>query len=243
MYTLFISDLHLDPGHPELTAIFLNFLNTQARQADALYILGDFFEVWLGDDDQNAFTATLSHALKALTQSGVPVYLMAGNRDFLLGQGFAQPSGCQLLADPTVIDLYGTPTLLMHGDILCAQDTDYLRFRRFVRNPVIQWLFLSLPLFIRRKIAAYLRKQSSLKTDSNYLRISDATEAAIQQAIRDHQAELLIHGHTHRPCLELHYANLPFKRIVLSDWGGWGNALIYQPDQLYRLVYFSGQLA
>jgi len=238
MYTLFISDLHLDVSRPELTAIFLHLLATQAKQADALYILGDFFEIWLGDDVQSDFTQTISNALKALIDSGVPVYLMHGNRDFLIGQHFASQSGCQLLPDPTVINLYGTPVLLMHGDTLCWKDTQYQRFRRIARNPLYQRLFLALPLFIRRSIGQYLRSQSSHKACSATLKLSDATEDAITQALQINQTKLLIHGHTHRPSIHLNFPSPAFQKVVLSDWENQGNALIYSSDHTYRLTYF-----
>lgn len=238
MYTLFISDLHLDPSRPELTNIFLRFLATQAKQADALYILGDFFEMWLGDDIQSSFTKVICDALKALTKNGVPVYLMHGNRDFLLGQQFLSQSGCRLLNDPAVINLYGTPTLLMHGDTLCWQDTDYLRFRRIARNVLYQCIFLSLPLFLRRLIGRHLRRQSSQKSTPAMIQLSDAASEAIAQAVAEHQAKLLIHGHTHRPGIQLQLSSMSFTRIVLSDWETQGNALIYFSDNTYQLTFF-----
>ncbi len=238
MYTLFISDLHLAPTHPELINFFLSFLQSKTKQADALYILGDFFEVWVGDDDKSEFAQTIIAALKSLTSRGLPVYFMHGNRDFLIGSQFLAETGCQLLADPSLIDLYGVPTLLMHGDTLCTQDMAYLRFREKARNPFYQRLFLSLPLFIRNRIARYLRNKSSQQTNIEYLNLSDAAPTAILEVIQQYQAEQLIHGHTHRPCIQTYYGIPPWKRIVLSDWHAQGNALICFPDKTQRLLYF-----
>ena len=133
--TLFISDLHLDPDRPEITGLFLDFLGKQARGSDALYILGDLFEAWIGDDDDSPMNRRVSEAIHSLVEHGTPVFLMHGNRDFLVGGTFEQNSGCSLIDDPTRIDLYGTPTLLMHGDTLCTDDREYMAFREMVRNP------------------------------------------------------------------------------------------------------------
>src|SRR3989338_620425 len=156
---LFISDLHLQATEPQIAELFLQFLQQQASQAQALYILGDFFETWSGDDDQTSFHQTIQLALKTLT-THVPVYIMHGNRDFLLGERFMATTGCQLLADPTKIQLFGVPTLLMHGDTLCTADIRYQRFRRLVRQNWLQKLFLLLPLSLRRGVAKRLRASS-----------------------------------------------------------------------------------
>lgn len=229
MTTLFISDLHLDAKQPEMTAIFLNFLQKHASQAEALYILGDFFEVWIGDDYETELSRKISTALHAVTQKGIPIYIMHGNRDFLLGTEFMRATGCQLLPDPTVIDLYGRPTLLMHGDTLCIDDHAYQRFRQQVRDPVKQSIFLQLPLTLRRGIARFLRWQSQRKGKQDYI---DANSAEIKRVMLAHNVDFLIHGHTHRPCIQ--YFELEEKsalRIVLSDWDNkQGSVLVCEPQ-------------
>jgi UDP-2,3-diacylglucosamine hydrolase len=236
-YTLFISDLHLDASQPKKIQLFLDFLEQQAAKADALYILGDFFEVWIGDDATSSFHKNIIAALKKLTQAQVPVYIMHGNRDFLLGGRFLQNTGCQLLADPTLINLYGTPTLLMHGDTLCLSDTSYLRFRRWARHPFYQKAYLALPLSWRQHIANKLRKKSQQRAQkSNYLYI-DADENEAMRMMLAYHAQLLIHGHTHRPSIQYflldgHFAN----RIVLSDWEETGNVLVCDSSGVRRLL-------
>jgi UDP-2,3-diacylglucosamine hydrolase len=231
--TLFISDLHLEESRPEITELFLHFLREQASKADALYILGDFFEVWIGDDHDAPLHQRIIAVLRNLTDSGIPVYLMQGNRDFLLGEQFAKASGCRLLTEPCLIDLYGTRTLLMHGDTLCTEDIRYLKFRSFVRNPFFQKLFLSLPLRWRKKIAQYLRKASEQHTGQAAKNILDTTPAEVERVMEHHQATLLIHGHTHRPSIEFFSNNK--KRIVLSDWDKTGHVLICSPDGELRM--------
>jgi UDP-2,3-diacylglucosamine hydrolase len=248
-HTLFISDLHLEPAHPGITHLFLSFLQNQAAHADALYILGDLFAAWLGDDDSSEFNQEMMTALRALTAKGVPVYFMHGNRDFLIGKKFLQQSGCRLLTDPTVIDLYGTPVLLMHGDTLCTEDKMYLRYRYFARNIFLQKIFLSLPLSYRKKIANYLRSEPQsqnvgatggrpLENTNEYGRAPlaptnmDAVQSEIDRVMQQHNVQLLIHGHTHRPAI---YTN----RIVLSDWhDDKGNVLVCAPDGARHLEYF-----
>jgi len=237
MTTLFISDLHLDPTHPEMVQVFLNFLQNQATNADALYILGDFFEVWIGDDVRSDFTDSIITALKTVTEKGIPVYIMHGNRDFLLGKKFMQRSGCQLIDDPTLINLYGQPTLLMHGDTLCTDDKPYLQYRSKVRNPARQRIFLSFPLWLRKNLARMLRYFSQRRAKQNNFVFIDANFAEIKRVMLEHKVELLIHGHTHRP--SIHYFNLAGKwveRIVLSDWEKQGNVLVCQPDGEQRLL-------
>lgn len=236
MHTLFISDLHLDPTTPETTAIFLRLLHDQAQQADAIYILGDFFETWIGDDATTPFMQTIISALRTVTQSGTPIYFMHGNRDFLIGNKFTQQSGCQLLPDPTIIDLYGTPTLIMHGDTLCTDDEAYLRFRQYARNPCYQRIFLSLPLIMRRFIANFLRKRSQRHIDMSSAIIMDANATEIQRITQQYATPLLIHGHTHRPSIQLSYGNTQLCRIVLSDWHKQGNMLICRADGIRRLL-------
>ncbi len=240
MTTLFISDLHLEPKRPAITQLFLNFLQTQATQAHALYILGDFFEAWVGDDNQSELILSVKSALKKLTQSKVPVYFMHGNRDLLIGQQFMQQTGCQLLSDPTVIDLYGIPTLLMHGDTLCIDDLAYMQFRAQVHKTSYQRMFLSLPLFIRKGIARILRTLSERRSSRNKQTFIDANLDEIKRLMEYYQVQLLIHGHTHRPSIQ--YFGLAQHlacRIVLSDWEESGNVLVCEPNGERRLVNLS----
>lgn len=241
MTTLFISDLHLEPKHPEMAALFLDFLAKQASQAEALYILGDFFEVWVGDDDKSEFNKKIITALKKLTDSGVPVFIMHGNRDFLLGEKFLQETGCQFLADPTVIDLYGQRTLLMHGDTLCIDDKDYQKFRAKVRNANYQQFYLSLPLIIRKAIARLLRLLSQFKARKNNYNFIDANFNEIKSLMKKYNTQLLIHGHTHRPSIQYFKLNEKSNascRIVLSDWETNGNVLVCEAKGEWRLGYF-----
>ena len=237
--TLFISDLHLDPEHPTITALFLEFLETRAPGADALYILGDLFEVWIGDDDTGLMNGAVTRGLHACAAGGTPVYVMHGNRDFLLGQQFAAQAGCTLLDDPACIDLYGTPTLLMHGDLLCTDDTEYMAFRDMVRNPQWQAELLAKPLNERRQIAAGMRQCSREQTGGKPEAIMDVNPQAVQQAMSGHGVQRLIHGHTHRPAIHaLTVAGKPAQRIVLGDWFEQGSVLVCRPGgcELQTLV-------
>jgi len=227
MATLFISDLHLDTRRPAIVALFLDFLQRQAREAEALYILGDLFEVWIGDDDDAELGSTVAQALRNLTQQGVPVYLMHGNRDFLIGQRFAAASGVKLLPETLVIDLYGTPTLLMHGDTLCTDDVKYQTFRAQVRSSRWQAQMLARSLEERRLFGQQLRQESQQAIADKSPEITDVNPQAviaIMQALAVYQ---LIHGHTHRPAV--HSLEIDQKsacRIVLGDWYGQGSTLI-----------------
>ena len=220
----FISDLHLDPQRPDVVEGFLAYLQTQAQNADALYILGDFFEAWIGDDFSNTFTQIIIKALKKYSDRNIPVYFMHGNRDFLIGKQFTDQTGSELLTDPSVIDLYGKKALLMHGDTLCTGDTEYLNFRQMVRNPDWQKVFLEKSLQERLTIAQNLREVSKEKTDEKKNEIMDVTQSTVEQVMAKHQVNLLIHGHTHRPAKhELMVSGSHAERIVLGDWGvkGW----------------------
>lgn len=220
MTTLFISDLHLDGSRPEITKLFLEFLEREAAKASALYILGDFFEVWIGDDDDDPHHGQVMTALKALADKGVPVHLMHGNRDFLMGRTFAERAGVQLLTDPTVIDLGGSPTLLMHGDTLCTEDVGYQRVRRFMRNGLVQGIYLALPLSLRRRIAAYARDRSRSDTAAKPEYIMDVNQQAVESVMAKHGVARLIHGHTHRPAVHRFKSadGEAMERIVLGDW-------------------------
>ena len=232
MPALFISDLHLDETRPHIVELFTAFLATDARNADALYILGDLFESWVGDDDDSALAERAAAATLGLRESGVPVYFMHGNRDFLLGEDYARRAGMTLLADPTIIELGSEPTLLMHGDTLCTDDIDYQKFRTRVRNPQWQTQFLAKSLAERRAFAAQARGESRKQTAMKAAEIMDVNPAAVESAMREHGVRRLIHGHTHRPAT--HRLDLDGKaaeRIVLGDW--------YEQSSVLRVDYES----
>jgi UDP-2,3-diacylglucosamine hydrolase len=224
MHTLFISDLHLHESRPQVTRAFFHFLYTHAIHAEALYILGDFFDAWIGDDDNSELLQDVASGLHKLSELGVAIYFMHGNRDFLLGKAYASKAGLSLIDDGTVIDLYGTPTLLMHGDTLCTDDVDYQQFRTMVRNPQWQQQILAQPLAARRALATQLREKSqsmnSLKADD----IMDVSTTEVVAQMENAGVTRMIHGHTHRPARhQLVVAGKPAERIVLGDWHdtGW----------------------
>jgi len=223
---LFISDLHLDPERPAVTALFLGFLATRARAADALYILGDLFEAWIGDDDEMPLNLEVIRGIRACVAAGTPVYVMHGNRDFLLGERFAVQSHASLLPDPACIELYGTPTLLMHGDLLCTDDTEYLKFRKMVRDGSWQSELLAKPLAVRREMAAEMRRESRETNAGKPESIMDVNPAAVRDIMTQHGVTRLIHGHTHRPGVhELQVGGQPARRYVLGDWYAQGSLL------------------
>lgn len=238
MATLFISDLHLDPSRPAITMQFLNFLRTQARQAEALYILGDLFEAWIGDDEDSELAKAVRVGLRELSDAGVPVYLMRGNRDFLLGPAFAQATGAQLLPDPCVLNLEGEPTLLMHGDLLCSDDVSYLAFRREVREPAWRERFLGQPIAARRAFADKARAasrdhQQGLRDDGKLEAITDVNEATVAATLVRHGVRRMIHGHTHRPAIHaLQAGGQTAQRVVLGDWYQQGSVLRMSADGL-----------
>lgn len=225
MRYLFISDLHLEAQRPDITRAFLRFLDEQASQAEVLYILGDFFEVWLGDDNPDPLADQVSNALLALSRRGTSIYLMHGNRDFLIGRDFCRRSGCTLLSDPTVIELNGERVLLMHGDSLCTDDIGYMRMRRWLRNPLSLFILRNLPLKTRHRIGRKLRNESQQRTRYKALDITDVNQDEVLRVMRKHQVSTLIHGHTHRPAVHsLEVDGGKVQRIVLGDWdkAGWG---------------------
>ena len=223
---LLISDLHLEEERPDITRAFLHFLATRARQAEALYILGDFFEVWIGDDAMTPFQRSIADALRALSEGGTRIYLMHGNRDFMLGKGFCRAAGCTLLADPSVVELGGERVLLMHGDSLCTRDEGYMRLRRVLRNPLSLLILRNLPLSTRKKLARKLRSESRTQTRMKAADIIDVTPELIPRVLAEHGVRTLIHGHTHRPAAhQLEGDGHPGRRIVLGDWDQQGWAL------------------
>ena len=232
MSTLFISDLHLDDSRPHITTLFEHYLaGDDVRGADALYILGDLVEAWVGDDDDAELPQRIAHATSAVRDAGVPVYFIAGNRDFLLGETFAERAGFTLLEDGTVHDLYGTPTLLMHGDVLCTDDVAYQAFRQQGRTPQWKAQVLGMPLDARRALAAKARAESRAHTSSTQETIMDVNADAVAQAMRNVGVARLIHGHTHRPAV--HHFDLDgqtAERIVLGDWYEQGSVLKITPD-------------
>ena len=238
MATLFIADLHLHTEEPAITAGFLHFLDGVAREADALYILGDLFEAWIGDDDPNPLHQRVADAIRALVDSGVPCYFIHGNRDFLLGKRFARESGMQLLPQEKVLNLYGRKVLIMHGDTLCTDDAGYQAFRAKVHQPWLQTLFLALPLFIRHRVAAKMRAGSRAANSSKSLAIMDVNQQAVIEAMEKHRVQWLIHGHTHRPAVHQLTANdAPAFRAVLGAWHSEGS-MIRVSESDVELVQF-----
>lgn len=226
MHSIFVSDLHLCPTRPAINKVFFDFLHGPAAQAEALYILGDLFEYWAGDDDADPFNVSVLIALRELADRGVALYLMHGNRDFLIGDRFTAACRAKLLPDSTMVDLYGIPTLLMHGDTLCTDDIRYLEFRAKVRNAAWQNQFLAQTLDQRKRIIAGLRTENAAEKKSKTEEIMDATPAGIEAALRAHGYPRLIHGHTHRPAVHRHVVDgRNCERWVLADWYAAGSYL------------------
>jgi UDP-2,3-diacylglucosamine hydrolase len=233
MSTLFIADLHLDASRPDITALFERFLaSDEARSATAFYILGDLVEAWIGDDDDAELPTRIANATRALRDAGVPVYFMVGNRDFLLGDAFAERAGMTLLDDGTVHDIEGVPTLLMHGDVLCTDDVEYQAVRAQVRTDAWKQQILSMPLEARRAFAAKARSDSKSRTGRIDETIMDVNQDAVEAAMRHTGVHRLVHGHTHRPAIH------PFamdggvaERIVLGDWYEQGSVLTIDGDR------------
>lgn len=227
MTTLFISDLHLDATRPDISCLFGDFIDGEARNADALYILGDLFEAWVGDDDPSEVGAFVAGKLRTLRANGVPVFFIRGNRDFLLGDDYARRAGMTILPDPAVVMLYGKPTLLMHGDILCTDDLAYQQFRAQTRNPEWQRQFLSQPLAARLVFAQAAREasrqhQGGLRDAGTMETITDVAPATVAATFVRYGIDTLIHGHTHRPAIHRVDART---RIVLGDWYTQGSVL------------------
>jgi UDP-2,3-diacylglucosamine hydrolase len=232
MATLFIADLHLDPSRPQITDLFEHYLaSDEVRHANALYILGDLVEAWIGDDDDAELPARIAAATRAVRDAGVPVYFMVGNRDFLLGPAFAARAGLTLLDDGTVHDIHGRRTLLMHGDVLCTDDIAYQAVRRQVRTPEWQAQILAMPLQARRAFAAKAREDSKAHTGNTMESIMDVNADAVAETMRKAGVTRLIHGHTHRPAVhDFQLDGAPAQRIVLGDWYEQGSVLRVDAD-------------
>jgi UDP-2,3-diacylglucosamine hydrolase len=238
MTTLFISDLHLDAERPAITELFGTFMHRQARQAEALYILGDLFEVWVGDDDPSETGAYVADRIREVVDVGVPVYFIRGNRDFLVGDAFARRAGMRILPDPAVVMLYDRPVLLTHGDLLCSDDTAYQAFRTQTRNPAWQQQFLAQPLAARLAFAAQARaasqarQQGMIQSDrAQFETVTDVTPATVEATLGRYGIDTLIHGHTHRPAVhELRVGDRDCRRIVLGDWYEQGSVLRVDAD-------------
>lgn len=227
MVTLFISDLHLSGERENISELFIQFLQKRASKADALYILGDLFEVWPGDDMIQPDYEQSIAAMRQLADNGLPVFIMQGNRDFLMDKQFARISGATLIEDPTIIDLYGTPTLLMHGDTLCTDDVDYQKFRLMVRDPKWKKDFFAKPDEERLAMTSKYRKISKTETARKTMEIMDVNQHAVEKAMLDNNVQHLIHGHTHRPAVHnFRCENQNMQRIVLGDWFEQGSILV-----------------
>ncbi len=236
---MFIADLHLCQHEPAITAGFLCFLQRDAIHADALYILGDLFEVWIGDDDAEPLHGYIAAELKALKKAGVPCYFIHGNRDFLLGERFARASGMQLLPQETVLDVYGLHILILHGDTLCTDDRTYQQFRRVARHPIIKKMFLPLPLRWRINIGTKMRARSQQDNQCKTAAIMDVNPKAVKEAMLHNGVYWMIHGHTHRPAIhKLELNNRPAYRVVLGAWDREGS-IIKVSAEAVELLRFS----
>ncbi len=234
--TLFISDLHLDGSRPDIADQFIAFLRGEARSAHSLYILGDLFEAWIGDDDPDEDKRRIQAELRALTASGVQCFIMHGNRDFLIGKRFCKATGCTLLDDGSIATINGQRVALMHGDTLCTDDRDYQRLRRIVRNPFTKLLFRCMSLKRRQRLAAKIREGSKAHIERSMDAIMDVNVDAVAQAFKQHRVDLIVHGHTHRPAVHaLLVNNQPATRIVLGDWYTQGSVLRWN-EVGYRLA-------
>lgn len=224
--TWFIADLHLDADHVGELKVLEHFLRNRLAQDDHLYILGDLFDYWIGDDDPAPWFQAIRDALRECAAAGTRIFFAHGNRDFLVGEGLARELDFQLLGTETVIDLYGTAVLLMHGDTLCTDDTAYQQMRKMLHDPSWQQTFLKLPLAVRHAQAQALRGQSREATRQKAADITDVNQGAVEEAMQRHGVQMLIHGHTHRPRIhEFVLDGKPARRIVLQDWNGTGGAL------------------
>lgn len=218
-----IADIHLEESQPQITANFLQFLESLAPETTQLYLLGDIFNVWVGDDAMTPYHHQIAQALKAVSNKGIEVFIMHGNRDFALGQTFCQLAGCTLLPDPYVFSPFGQRLILSHGDLLCTADKGYQRLRKVFRNPFVQWLLYLTPVSWRQKLGNKTRATSAKNTRYKPSYLTDVTFSAVQQLLVEHQSQVLIHGHTHKPAIHKFVINFqgeekPAKRYVLGDW-------------------------
>lgn len=220
MDALFISDLHLSDDRPDITGAFVSFLETKAITAKRFYILGDLFEAWIGDDDPSELARTVISTLNRLSQTNTKVFVQQGNRDFLLGKRFASETGATLLPDYEVITSGDKQFLLCHGDTLCLDDVDYIKFRRKVRNPIYSWVLVHMPLKFRQNLAANWRAKSMAANSNKATNIMDATPSEVDRLLAHYNCSVMIHGHTHRPKVHQHTNGV---RYVLGDWDkqGW----------------------
>jgi len=235
--TLFISDLHLAEERPEINSLFFRFIGDAARGTEALYILGDLFDYWVGDDqlDHDPLARSVADTIRRLSDAGTRVYFMHGNRDFLIGERFAREADLTILADPTQIELYGQQILLMHGDTLCTDDVAYQQFRAQTRNSEWKNATLAKPYEARQQLARAIRSQSDSEKNQKPEEIMDVTEAAVEGAFREHGYPLMIHGHTHRPATHrLVVDGHACERWVLADWHGRGECLVVSNSGLRR---------
>ena len=235
MTTYFISDLHLSATRPKTSEVFLRFLENVAAKAEGLYILGDFFEVWLGDDAADPHQMLIINAVSKLSKQGIPIYFMRGNRDFLIGEDFAKKINCTLLNDPTVIQLYDKAVVLSHGDKLCTLDKKYQFFRSVIQSRLVKKILLSLPLFYRQKIAKKLREKSPRHGPPPKTRPAfwDVVFEDVCQLLEDNKVNMLIHGHTHQPKIQdFIFKGESYKHIILGEWDKTGSVLKISPDSI-----------
>jgi UDP-2,3-diacylglucosamine hydrolase len=235
----FISDLHLEESRPDITQAFLQYMDAAQKDATALYILGDFFESWIGDDENTELQLSIKKRLKSFTDSGPALFFMHGNRDFLIGALFAEETGATILPDPSIIQLNNEPVLLMHGDSLCTGDTGYMKFRATIRNPSFLEPLLKRPIEERKITAQQLRAMSQANNQSKSTEIMDVTPEEVTAEMSKHQIKTLIHGHTHRP--EIHNIEVdqqPAQRIVIGDWDKEVWYLKVEEDQPIALLHY-----
>ncbi|MEQ5307668.1 MULTISPECIES: UDP-2,3-diacylglucosamine diphosphatase [Providencia] len=238
MSTYIIADLHLSEDEPAITAGFINFIQQQAIHAESLYILGDFFNYWVGDDDANPLHQLVANELKQLTERGIPCYFIHGNRDFLIGKRYAKQCGMTILPQETLLELYDKRILILHGDTLCTDDAAYQNYRKKVHTPWIQRVFLLLPLFIRRRIAQKMRQNSQYASSMKAESIMDVNSQAVIDALQRHQVQWMIHGHTHRPAIhEINIGGKLHYRGVLGAWHHEGSAFVIN-EQGIELTFF-----
>ena len=235
MSSLLISDVHLSPHHPKISEAFFNFLKNEAADSTSLYILGDLFEAWIGDDDREPLSRKVILSLRNLTEQGVTVYLMQGNRDFLYGKKFAAQTGCKLLSDHHVLSYPNKTVLLLHGDTLCTADKQYQRFRLIARSPLLRFILTNLPITFRQKIAEILRSKSKKLNANKSENIMDVSISEVDRIMDKYNANIMIHGHTHRP--RIHEQQFG-KRFVLGDWDKNGWFICISNEENFDLISF-----